>query len=738
MRSLLAIARREIQAFFLSTMGTVALTGFLIVVGLLFTFYLLSYSDMSLAAQQSPRGGNILNLAEGLFRPLVSAMTLFVLLLMPAITMRLFAPEYRSGIYDMTASWPVADHTWVVGKWLSALGNAAILIGASALYILVVWFVGDPEPGPAIVAIAGLLLLSSALAAWGVLASVMVSHQMVAYLLAFAVSFILFVIGSLEPHLPGMLGEICRELSLLTHFERFSRGVLDSRDFLFFAGLTAVALLAATAVLAGRRLPARKRTVLWTPTLLAISLAVVIYTMGLYLPLTYDATANKRYSLAAQTVQVLDALPQQLSVWRETVRDAGAAGLATEDIVADDMDEPEYVQIYAFYQRLDPARDDIEVLLNSLQQRTDAIHYQIVDPETDLERVRQYGITVSRTVVVEVGDYFISVLQPEESALINAVYRMATNTRPLVSHLLGHGQHLLDSEDRPGYSIFAESLAQQGYDLRPLYLQGLPGVPAECDVVVIAGPRTDPSVDELRALDEHLDRGGSILALFDPPTPEGWRQWMASMRVDLTGDVLISVDGGGEKFGVGARTVVVTQGYGDHEIARTMRGIATVFPLAQALAETGAPDASIRGAVLLRSEDLSWGEADPDTRFAGRARYDQGVDSPGPLPLAMLLEVEREPGTVGRLAVFGNSEFLNNANCRLAGNRDLLLNTLGWLSRDETLIEIRGRDPLSQPVILTATEKKVFGWGSVLGWPILAGSLALGLMLRARRERRTA
>ena len=94
----------------------------------------------------------ILNLAEGLFRPLVSDMTLFLLLLMPAVTMRLFAPEYRSGIYDMTASWPVADHVWVLGKWLSALGTAAILIIAAAAYFLVVWFLGDPEPGPVLVA----------------------------------------------------------------------------------------------------------------------------------------------------------------------------------------------------------------------------------------------------------------------------------------------------------------------------------------------------------------------------------------------------------------------------------------------------------------------------------------------------------------------------------------------------------------------------------------------------------
>lgn len=741
MRALGAIVRREIGAFFLSTMGPVALTAFLLAVGLFFTVFLLAYSDMSLAALQSPRSGNIMNLAEGLFRPLVSDMTLFLLLLMPAITMRLFAPEYRSGIWDMSASWPVSDSVWVLGKWLSALGAAAILIVASSAYFVVVWFMGDPELGPVLVAMTGLLLLSAALAGWGVLGSVMFSHQMVAYFLAFAFSFSLFIVGSLQRYLPGTLGDVCREMSLLTHFERFSRGVLDSRDVLYFVLTSCVSLLAAIAVLAGRRLPARRRSMLWTPTLLGIALAVVTYAIGLYMPWSYDSTANKRYSLAAQTLQVLDALPDELANWApppEVPQSAAAAAeqsaLSPTGAAAAAAARPDHVQIHAFYQRLDPALDDIEVLLKAFSQRTTAVRYRVIDPEEDLEMVRAYGITVSRTVVVEVGDYYITVLQPQESALINAVYRVATNTRPLVCHLLGHGEHLLDNQDRSGYSKTYDELSSQGYDVRPLYLAGLPRVPDGCSVVVLAGPRSGPDPAELEALDAFLAGGGSLLGMFDPPTPAGWTEWMAKYRVGLTGDVMVSVDKAGEMYGVGVRTVVVTEGYGDHEIARTLRGMSTVFPLAQPLVEIGEQDERVRGGILLKSADLSWGESDPETRFAGQARYDRGADRPGPLPLGMVLEVEMEPGRIGRIVAFGNSEFVNNANFELGGNRDLLLNSLGWLAREETLIEVRGRDPLSQPVILTPTEKNVFGWGSVLGWPLFVGSLALGLMLRGRRE----
>ena len=107
------------------------------------------------------------------------------------------------------------------------------------------------------------------------------------------------------------------------------------------------------------------------------------------------------------------------------------------------------------------------------------------------------------------------------------------------------------------------------------------------------------------------------------------------------------------------------------------------------------------------------------------------------MPFGSVLEIQlgAEGTPPGRMVVIGNSEFINNANVNLAGNRDLLLNAIGWLAREEGLIQIRGKDPLSQPVILSQDQKNLLGWGSILGWPIFVGSLALGFMLMQRREK---
>ena len=727
MRQLKAITFRETGAFFHSITATVVVTAFLVIVGFMFAKGFVGYSDLSETAAQSARSGSYLNLAEGLFRPLVSTMTVFMVLLMPAVTMRLFATEYSSGRYDLLASWPVPDQIWVLGKWLSSALVALLLLVCTLVFFLVVWAFGNPEPGPMLSGLLGLLLLAACLGAWGTVCSVLVRHQIVAYLGALVLSFLFFLVGLLERFLPGLLGVAARELSLLSHFARFSRGVVDSRDVLYFLLMTALPLFLAATALAGRRLPVSRKLPQGVPALLALVLAVVVYGIGLEFRWAVDLTGNRRYSLAPQTEQILDSLPADQTV-----------------------------EALAFYQRHDPAYDVTEAQLLSFHEHNERFTYRMLDPEEHLDLVRQFGVTLARTIVVRHGEQFSLVLQPRESGLINAVYRLISGEQPVLGYVLGHGEHLLDSDEMPGYSSADLALVEQGYLVRPLYLAQAQRVPDSCDVLVLAGPRTEPDPSELAAIDEFLTRGGSVLAMFDPGTPEGWQDWLAGYRLWLSGGALISADGAGAQFGTGARTVVVSQGYGDHAIVAPLRGVATLFPMSQAIGVVGDPEGLIRGDFLLTTSDLTWIEKDPGTMYTGRAEFDRGEDIVGPHALAVILEIHqpapeaapddaaaageaganREKATLpGRMVVVGNSEWLNNSNLNLGGNRDLLLNMLGWLARDETLIEIRGKDPLSEPVILTLNQKKALLWGGPVIWPLFVGSILLGYMLWRRQDR---
>jgi len=237
---------------------------------------------------------------------------------------------------------------------------------------------------------------------------------------------------------------------------------------------------------------------------------------------------------------------------------------------------------------------------------------------------------------------------------------------------------------------------------------------------------------ETEALNEHLAKGKAVLSLFDPPTPLGWAQWLEKYRVRLSGDVIITSTGQGKI----SRMVEVVEGYGNHEVANPLQGVRTLFPFAQPLLTIADNGSGIKGALLLVSNEVTWAEKDPTTRFSGQPKFDKGVDQAGPLPLSLVLEVPspNEGGKPGRMVVVGNSEFMNNSMVNREGNRDFMLNIFGWLAREEGLIELRGRDPLSQPVILTGNQKNLVQWGSVVLWPLFVVSISVGIMARHRRR----
>ncbi len=726
MTALWAITRRELASFFHSVVAPVVLTGFLVSVGLFFTIYLFGYSEMSLAALQAPASGSYLNLAEGLFRPLVSITVFFLLFLLPALAMRLMAPDLRSGRRELVASWPVGDGTWILGKWLGGSLAALAMIGAGTAYILAGWTFGHPEAGPAFTAVLGQSLLAMCLVAWGLLASCLVSHQVVAYFLAFMFSLLLFIIGTFDRLVGGPAGRVASELSLLTHFERFSRGVIALQDILYFTGMTAIALTVAWAVHAGRRLSSGRRLGPWTPALLTIVVAVLLYLVGAQFPRSWDLTGNRRYSLAPQSLQVLDQLGDLLDGKGAAAATAGGEGPTGAD----------HVQVYAFYQKLDPARDETEALLTSCRQRSRRFRFEVIDPEVDLDLFRKYDLGSARSVVVTVGDRYTTLLQPEESALLSAVYRLASGRLSRVMFLTGHGEHQLDNNERPGYATCALALADQGYDVVPLSLAGGARVPESCDVLVVAGPRLDPEPGETAAIDAFVGRGGAVLVMTDPPTPAGWSAWLRQQwRIVPTGQVLVDAGRVSAEQGLGPRTVGIVDTYSHHSIVHSLHGLVTTFTLAQPLMRSASGDSSLLGSPLLETGEAAWGETDPATMYTGRPEFDPATDSRGPLPFGWVLESRHAGARPGRLVVIGNSEFLNNAMVNRGANRDLLLNAVSWLAREDALIQVRGRDPLSQPVVLTASQKNVYGFGALAGWPLLVGSLALGLMLRRRRER---
>jgi len=747
LRALRAIAGRETAAFFHSAMSPVVVVGFLALAGFSFVNVLFDYAELSYSALTSGRQiSEALNLSSGVFQPLVTNMALFLVFMLPAVTMRLFSEEYRSGRYGLMMTYPVGDHVWVLGKFFAGLAVGLVLLVGAGVFFAVTGVLGRPEAGPLVSAMIGLVLASATMIAWGVFFSTLLPYQVVSYILTFAFLMILTTVGNLEPHLPESLAFLADRLSLNTHFTRFARGLIDSRDVIWFGGWITLGLTAATASLGGRRLAGNRRLGRWAPVLVLILVLLILDVLAARSPHTLDLTRNRRNSLAPQTTRVLDAL---------------------------DVD----LKITAFYQRLDPKRKEAETMLAAFADRSDRIAFEIVNPDVELTRVQEMGVTTARAVIVEGEGRRRELLDPDESSLINAVFRVMIGHQPVVYYLQGHGEHRLDDQERTGYQAFDTALRRQGYDMRLLLLTDKPEVPGDAQVVVIAAPRIDFAAQELEALHAFIARGGAVLALLDPGSPLSVAEWVAQYNVVLGDDFLVTASRANASLRVDERVMVLFE-YGEHEITRGLPGMATFFPFTQSLRPRAEALVGVDARTVLRSDTRSWAESDLASVADGQLAFDEEVDIPGPLPFGVALEVNREEyfddykldmlgldeddmdrqsallsslrdmrGEAGptlppsifsteetsRLVIVGDSDFVTNANLNLYGNRDLLLNMMGWLSREQVLIAPRARATFSEPLILSTERKNLLGWGCAVAWPLVAGLIAVMVVVRRRR-----
>jgi ABC-type transport system involved in multi-copper enzyme maturation permease subunit/ABC-type uncharacterized transport system involved in gliding motility auxiliary subunit len=722
-RQILAISRREAHAFFTSNMAPVIATGFLVLTGLFYYLFVLGYADISATTIQSGRPV-FLNLHAGVFHKLYGDVVLFLVFLLPAVTMRLVSPEYASGRYDLLASWPVPERHWILGKWISAMAVAKALLLGAVFYFVATWLLGGatdppvrPDWQPMVTSLVGLIFLSAAIAAWGLAASALVEHQAAAYFAGFAMGLMLFLVGQLEIFLPGKLGEAAALLALGNHFLRFAGGVIDLRDVVYFVGVTAVGLSVAEAALGQRRLAATRRGGPWLRVLVVLAVAMFLQLVAERRPMAVDVTPDRLYSLAPQTRQILDTL-------------------GGEQIGEDGERRPvDTVEALAFYHNLDGARQRIRAQLQAFADAGSGFSFQILDPNQEPELVREYGISQARTVVLVSGGRQRQLLEPDEGQLAGAIYRLATDTRPVIYWLMGHGEARLDLDEAGGASTLGASLSDAGYAVRPLVLPERLHIPDDADLLVWAGPKLDPAREVLDLLDRYLRRGGALACFFGPDSPPAVRAWTERLNVRQLDNVVVAPNRAGAYAGVGLRTVTVVDGYTGHPAVRALRGNATTFPLVQTLRQVEKEMAGIEGYILLLTSPDTWAETDRDVRYSGTPRFDPDRDFRGPVPFGVALEVAAADTTTrdGRMTIVGSSGFLTNSNILQYANRDLVLNLVGWLAAEEDLLGIRGRRASFQPLLLTEGQKEWLGWVSVLGWPALVG---LGWWLLALWDRR--
>lgn len=233
-RQAVLIARREFASYFTSPIAYIVFTLFTLITGVLFFYFYFKNGQASM-------------------RPFFEFLPFIFAVFVPAITMKLLAEERSSGSFELLTTMPVTSADIIGGKFFAAFAVTALMLAPTLLYIITVVLTGTIDPGPVLGGYLGALFLIGAYTAVGLLCSSITSNQVVAFLLAFTACIFLALLDILVQFVPGIIANIIELAGARYHFMNFARGIMDSRDVVYFLSVIALCALGTRKIIDSRR-----------------------------------------------------------------------------------------------------------------------------------------------------------------------------------------------------------------------------------------------------------------------------------------------------------------------------------------------------------------------------------------------------------------------------------------------------------------------------------------------------
>lgn len=413
---------------------------------------------------------------------------------------------------------------------------------------------------------------------------------------------------------------------------------------------------------------------------------------------TYDTTTSKQFTLSDQTVKIAKNLKQDVSIsyWDQPTQFQAAHDLLDR------------------YKNLSPKID---------------IHYE--DLEKNITQARAAGVTRRGAVLVQTSGRTQEAKSLSEEEVTGALVRAMKTGDKLACFAEGAGEHTLEDADRTGYGQLKTLVEGNNYKTQSINLLQKPEIPKDCTMVIVGGPSRDylqPAVDALKT---YVENGGKAIVMLDPPLKfakqnidenDALVKVLATWGVTADKDLVLDTSGVGQLYGLGPEIALVST-YGTHPIVGAMKRLASGFPIARSLQIKNGDKTTVEK--LFESTD----DAFATSNLASAEIKPSPSDKKGPFILGAA-------GTYstggGRFVVVGSSSWVANSYLRLAGNRDLFLNMMNWLSADEDLISIRPKEPEDRRLTMTQNQMRLAFYSSVLAIPLLI--LAAGLSVWWKRR----
>jgi ABC-2 type transport system permease protein len=243
-RNVLTIAGREIRSYFSSPVAYVLLAAYLALAGYFF-YALLTAFNQTLTIYGMLRNPEMLarfNLNQMVLAPLLHNLSVLLIFIIPAITMRMFPEEKRFGTYELLLTSPIRVGEIVLGKFLGGLALVFCMVALSGLFGLLLAVYGNPEMPMMLTGYLGLTLMALVFLAVGTLVSSFTDNVVIAYVGALFALLVLYTIGWLGETVQGALGGVVRYASITDHFAELTKGIVDTKDLVYFATLLVVSL----------------------------------------------------------------------------------------------------------------------------------------------------------------------------------------------------------------------------------------------------------------------------------------------------------------------------------------------------------------------------------------------------------------------------------------------------------------------------------------------------------------
>ena len=430
-------------------------------------------------------------------------------------------------------------------------------------------------------------------------------------------------------------------------------------------------------------------------------------------------------------------------------------------------------------------------LLDRYQSASKHIHVRTVDPEKNLAEAQQlvtkYKVNSLNVVVFDSGkdrrvietadlaDFDYSGMQMGQPAKMTgfkgeqrftgAILELVQSKKPKILFTSGHGEAALDDPSgEHGLGKAQEMLGRDNFNTEECATLGKNAVPADADLVMIAGPTTAFTKPELDMLTAYLGKGGRVLVLVDPTLAgdklanTGLTEWLAGYGVKLGEDIVVDPSNPLPMYGA---DTIFANAYGDHAITRSLRAakVPVIFALARSVSK-GTPPAGFEATELVKTSPEGWGETNL-AKLSAVGKDD--ADLKGPVSMAVAVapvgadakpkpETDEDdldnpakkeakatplpadsPAAKMRLVVFGDSDFAGNTEIGNVGNATLVADTMNWLVERQQLLGIPPKSPEQVRLSLTQGQLSLFFWLVIAVMPLL--SVGAGVMVYLRRRR---